>query len=188
MKTLMVIKNILPMLSAIQQGGAFSEPVRLIASNWAKDLTVSAKEDQIDISDVIKTIEAISAADDFENQQDEMYSAIALLDQLLEDIPAGKTKPLPHEAEGIEALKPRINDSILKAIDSYSLNPDAMENMRKDAAALNAAVLGAYAEGSEELSNADMAYDLIDRSIACNFHQRRQNLLQAREYITRIAA
>lgn len=188
MKTLMVIKNILPMLSAIQQGGAFSEPVRMISKNWAEELTNAANEDLIEISDVIATINAISLAEEFESQQDEMYIAMALLDQLLEDIPAGQVKPLQPVTESIGTLKPRLNDSILKAIDVYSIAPDLMEKMRKDAAALNAAVLGAYPEDSEEKTNADIAYDLIDRSMACNFHQRRQNLLRAQNHIEKIAA
>jgi hypothetical protein len=187
MKTLNVIKQIIPLLSSIQQGGIFSHPVASLTKTWVDRLAEAANEDGIDITDTLNVIEAIGTAQDFESQQDEMVTALTLLDELLEKIPAGEVPEFIAPAESFRAIRLRLSVSICSILESYRPQHSDLDKLRKDAVNLSALAMGEKDLTPEDRASADRAYDLIDRSIDADYHGRRAMLTAARAQIERIA-
>ena len=187
MKTLNVIREIMPLLSSIQQNGIFSHPAGILAKNWVEDLANAANEDLIDLSPVLTTIEAIGTATEFEAQQESMCQALKMLDQLLEDIPAGKVPAFTPPLESFRTLRLRLANSIESIIDIYRPERHVLEAMRRDAANMAVAILGEEEIDEAERSAADRAYDMIDRAVRVDFHERRAQLLNAKRELERIA-
>lgn len=188
MKTLAVIKNIIPLLSSIQAGGAFSHPLVALSSNWTMTLGGAAIEDKIDLSDALSCFDAIGAAQDFEHQQDEIATTLAKLEELLDDIPAGRMPEYVAPPEGFQSVRLRLSASIANTIDVFRPNAGKLEEMRKDAAALSALAMGEEGLDEEARLAADRIYDLVERSVDADFHRRRDYLTRARSNMERIAA
>ena len=188
MKSLAVIKNIIPLLSSIQAGGAFSNPLVAIAGNWTTALGQAAIEDRIDLSEVLTHFDAMATATDFETQQDEMATTLALLEALLEDIPAGRVPEYVAPPEGFETVRLRLSASIAGAVDAYRIEPAKLEAMRRDAAALAALSMGEEDLNEDARLAADRIHDLVDRSVDADYLGRRAYLTRARADMERIAA
>ena len=184
MKSILVIKAILPFLGSLRDGGIFSNPAAVLAESWSNQLATAGIEDGIDLSDVLLQLEALSKATDFETQQDEMATCDAMLNQLLDDIPAGKLPVFIAPPEGISSVRLRLAGSINSAMDTFRPASALMEKMRKDAA-----LLATLAQGEADIANdASVVHDLVDRSIEAPYNQRLQLLGQARNAMARIAA
>ena len=186
MKSLIAIKSILPLLGTLQAGGVFSNPAAIVADNWTMYLGEAAIEDGIDLSDMLSQFDKIAKATDFEAQQDEMATAAAMLNQLLDDIPAGNVPLFVAPPEGFRSVRLRLANSIIGNMDAFRPDPVAMDKMRKDAALL--ATLAQSEDKTEDVNIAGQVYDLVDRSMDAPYNARLTLLRQARNSIERIAA
>lgn len=188
MKSLDIIKNIIPMLSTIQAGGRFSNPLISLAQNWTMTLGSAAIEEGIDLSEALGKFSEIEAAEDFESQQVATEETLTVLENLLDDIPAGNVPDYVAAPEGFTTIRLRLSASISNAIDQYCMSPRTLEKMRRDAAQL--AALAAAEEGvdDETLKATSIIYDLIDRSVDAEFYARRNLMSGANENMKKVAA
>ena len=187
MKSLAVITTIMPMLATIQAGGIFSNPASLLAKNWTMTLGSAAIEDGIDLSDALTAFEAIEKAEEFEAQQAALGATTAVLDYLLDAIPAGEVPEYVAPPETYTTVRLRLSSSIASMVNDFRPNRSKLEAMRKDASNLSALAMGEDLTGDQRLA-VDRIYDMVDRSVGANFHERRAYLTQASNNMKRIAA
>ena len=189
MKSLETIKSILPLLGTLQAGGVFSNPAGIVAEGWIQKLGAAAIEDGIDLSDMLTQFDEIAKAEEFEPQQDAMATAAAMLNQLLDDIPAGNVPVFVAPPEGFRSVRLRLAGSITGNMDAFRPDAAAMEKMLKDAA-----LLATLAQSEPEQADLDLinvtgrVHDLVDRSLDAPYATRVALLRQARSNIERIAA
>lgn len=189
MKSLLVIKNILPLLGTLRAGGVFSNPATVLANSWVSALGEAGIEDGLDFSEMLLQFEEIERATEFEAQQDAMATADAMLNQLLDDIPAGKVPAFIAPPEGFRSVRLRLAGSISANMDAFRPDRAAMDKMLKDAALLATLAQSETQEGEENIANiAGQVHDLVDRSIDAPYNQRIALLGRARTTIGRIAA
>lgn len=189
MKSLVTIKSILPLLGTLQAGGVFSNPAAIVAEGWTTQLGAAAIEDGIDLSDMLSQFDEIAKATDFETQQDAMATASAMLNQLLDDIPAGNVPVFVAPPEGFRTVRLRLASSIIGNMDAFRPERAAMEKMLKDAALLSTLSQSEpEQEGVDIVNVAGLVHDLVDRSQDAPYNKRLALLRQARSTIERIAA
>jgi len=189
MKSLLTIKNILPLLGTLQAGGVFSNPAAIVAEGWIAQLGSAAIEDGIDLSDMLSQFDEIAKATDFEAQQDAMATASAMLNQLLDDIPAGNVPAFIAPPEGFRTVRLRLASSIIGNMADFRPDRAAMEKMLKDAALLSTLSQSEPEQDDIDIVNvAGQVHDLVDRSQDAPFNERLALLGKARSTIERIAA
>lgn len=189
MKSLLVIKAILPILGTLRAGGIFSNPAGVLATSWVEALGSAAIEDGIDLSDTLLQFEEIAAATQFEPQQDAMATAADMLNRLLDDIPAGDVPLFIAPPEGFRSVRLRLAGSISGAMDQFRPDRAEMERMVKDAALLSTLAQGEPEQDDINVLNVTgQVHDLIERSLTAPYARRLALLGQARAAIGRIAA
>lgn len=191
MKSLAVIKSIIPVFAAVQSCAVFSHPAQAHAASSIQDLTAAACEDRIDLSIGIAALEAVASATGFEQQQDELASLMPLLDQLLEDIPAGKMPEFVPAPESMLMVRYRLQTSIAKLSICFRPAREDMQQLRRDSALFTSLVKGEIYEGklgaNDDLA-AEQAHNLIDNAIEADFGQHTRMLEKAAMLIKKVAA
>ncbi len=191
MKSLDVIKKITPMLATIQGAGVFSNPVAASVKNWNEQIFAAASEDRIDLSDLIETMDALGAAEDFHQQQDEIAAALGLMETLLDDIPAGKMPEYVPPRDGYVQIRSKLSDNIRVALDQFRPSSDMLEAMRRQAAEFVGLVQGAVNDGDLPAGSdaqAQRVHYLIEELGDAEYVMRINMLEQASVAIGKIAA
>lgn len=187
MKSIAIIKGIIPLLSTVQAGGNFSNPLGALCRTWTTALGEAAIEDRIDLSPMLERFEAMGAAAEFEAQQDEIATALVELSQLLDDIPAGNVAEYVPAPEGFATVRLRLAASLNQIAGVFRPTAQQIDQLRRDAAQLAALALGQ--DDAETLgAAADRIYNYVDQSADMDFAGRERLLDAARTEIGRIAA
>lgn len=191
MKSIEVIKQIIPVLTTIQGAGCFSNSLVATVKSWKKNLVTAACEDKIDLSDAVIALEEMERAPDFENQQDAIATSIAMFHEMLDDIPAGKMPVYVPPSETRQQVARRLSVNIEKTIDTLSVNRNNLDQMLKDASVLTVMVRGAIYDGDispEEEIAAELTYNAIENFDRFSYKQRCIKLEAANDFAKRMAA
>lgn len=191
MKSLAVIKSMIPVFAAVQGCAVFSHPAQAHATSSIQELTTAGCEDRIDLSIGIAALEAVAAATDFEQQQDELAALLPVLDQLLEDIPAGKMPEFVPPPESVVMVRFRLQENLAKLSICLRPSQDDMQQLRRDSSLFTSLVKGGLYDGTLDAGDdlaAEQAHNLIDNAIEADFGQHARMLQKAAALITRVAA
>ena len=105
-----------------------------------------------------------------------MATASAMLNQLLDDIPAGNVPVFVAPPEGFRTVRLRLANSIIGNMDAFRPARAAMEKMLKDAALLSTlSQRDPDQEGVDIVHVAGLVHDLVDRRQAAPYTTRDQD-------------
>ena len=191
MRSIALITSLLPIANALQAAGTFNRPLASSVDEWTKRVTAAAAEDRINNSRLIEAIEKIRVAADFESQQAALLGMIDTMNDLLDDIPAGRlpeyVAPLPETSDLLNLMQRDVSS----IIDRFEVANDVETRMRKTASQLHASVTSSVIEGTmpdSAMLDVEIVADAVNYIGDDSFATRNAKMISAQDSLRRLAA
>lgn len=191
MKSLAVIKRMIPALSAILDTNGFSEGLGGIAEGYVDLLTDAAKSDRLDLSRAVNALKAAAGATALLEQKSALSKCIAIADRMLDQIPAGRYNMRTAANDTVSTVQCRLQANLARLSITYKPSRAEMDAVRRDSSMFTTLVKGSIYDGQMSANDdiaAEQAYHLIDNAVEADFGGHTRMFEKAAKLVGQIAA
>lgn len=191
MKTIGILKNMIPTLSAVRGSGHFNPVIGDCAGDLAEQVRKAANDDLIAVAPLFDALSDLKSAQQFEEQQAALVLSIEIADLILGQIADGSVMRLNRPIRTVADLIEAIRKDVASIQDVFRPARATLERIRDNAAELctivDAEVL-AGSRGEEHAMLSARIFDAADRMLDADHATRERDGIVITHEIARIAA
>lgn len=190
MKSLAILKRMIPALAAIHEVRDFSVSLSSVAEGYVDELKAAAAEDNLDLTRAINGLHNAGTATDFAEQRMALGKVIAIADRMLDQIPAGRYTR-QKKADTVSSLRCRLQANLTRLSIAYRPSRADLEAVRRDSSLFTALVKGSLYDGQLSANDdiaAEQAFHLVDNGVDADFGGHAKMFEKASQLVAQIAA
>lgn len=191
MKTIGILKNMIPTLSAVRGSGHFNPIIGDCAGDLAEQVRKAANDDLLAVSPLLDALNDLKIAQEFEEQQTALVLSVVLADMILGQIADGSVPRLDRPISTVFDLVEAIRKDVASIQDVFRPAPAILGRIRTNAAELCTIIDAEVLAGERNEEHAMLSariFDAADRMVDADHATREHDGVTITREITQIAA
>ncbi len=191
MKTIGILKNMIPSLSAVRGAGNFNPVIGGFVGDLTEQVRKAANDDLIVVAPLIDALNDLESAQEFEEQQTALVLSVVLADMLLSQIADGSIPRLDRPISTVADLIEAVRKDVASIQDVFRPAPAVLDRIRTNAAELCTVIDAEVLAGERSEEHAMLSariFDAADRMLEADYATRERDGIAITREINQIAA